>query len=97
MTNGANAMNSLSLKDQMHSKLISAGLTFSSIRVFGAIRCNVHVVCVSRETADKWALLLAQVFNAEPSVTSHVWNAEENHGTSLRPTKRNGWLVAVAA
>ena len=82
---------------QMQSKLAKAGLPFESIHVFGAIRCNVHVTCVSRITADRWATLLAQVFASPPSVTRHAWDTKENHGTCLRPTKRNGWLIGVAS
>ena len=88
-------MNTQSLNYQMQSKLAEAGLPFESIKVFGSIRRNVHVTCVSRNTAQKWAALLAQVFSSVPSVTKHVWDAKENHGTCMRPTTRNGWLVGV--
>lgn len=90
-------MNVSALNAQMQSRLNVAGLPFESIRVFGAIRCNVHVTCVSRATADKWSQLLAQVFSTTPTITRHVWDAKENHGTCMRPTKRNGWLVGVVS
>lgn len=82
---------------QMQAKLEQAGIPAESIKVFGAIRCNVHVVCVGRETAHKWAALLSQVFGAKPFLGEHQWAAVENKGTSMRPTKRSGFLVAVAA
>jgi hypothetical protein len=85
----------LAINDQMQSKLAAAGLPFESLKVFGVIRCNVHVVCASRDTAQKWVSLLSQVFVAQPSMTKHVWDAKHNKGTCLRPSKRKGWLVGV--
>jgi hypothetical protein len=82
----------------MQARLASAGLGYESISVFGAVRCNVHVRCVGRDTADKWARLLSTVFKgAKVYVGLHEWNAAENKGTCLRPTKRRGYLVAVTA
>ena len=46
---------------------------------------------------DKWSHLLGSLFPASKvACVSHMWNAVENKGTSMRPTKRSGWLVAVA-
>lgn len=82
----------------MQTRLQSAGLGHESITVFGAVRCNVHVRCVGRDTADKWAALLGQVFKgAKVYVGAHQWPAAKNNGTCLRPTMRRGYLVAVAA
>lgn len=80
----------------MKSKLENAGIAFEEITVFGAIRCNVHVKCLSRETAHKWSNLLVGVFGAKPSMTATTWDAVENKGTNLLPTKRSGFLVAIA-
>lgn len=82
---------------QIQERLAAAGLGFESLNVFGVIRCNVHVVCVGRETAQKWADLLAQSFKAKPTLVEHRWNAAENKNTSMRPTMRKGFLVAIAA
>lgn len=82
----------------MKSKLSELGLAHESIKVFGAIRCNVHVVCVSRATAHKWASALATVFNgAKVNLVPTLWDAVENKGTCLLSTKRKGFLIAVAA
>jgi len=82
----------------MQARLATAGLGHESISVFGAVRCNVHVRCIGRDTADKWAALLGAVFKgARVYVGPHEWPAAENKGTNLRPTKRRGYLVAVAA
>lgn len=82
----------------MKAKFETVGLGFESINVFGAIRCNVHVKCVSRDTAGKWAALLFQVFQGvKVSVTATVWDAVDNKGTNLLPTKRHGFLIAVAS
>jgi hypothetical protein len=81
---------------QMEAKLAELGLGAESIKVFGAIRTNVHVVCVSRETADKWAMALAQIFAARPTVVPTIWKAATNKERRLFPV-RKGFLVAVAA
>ena len=81
----------------MQKRLETAGLGFESLKVFGAIRINVHVVCVSRETAEKWGRLLAQALHAKPTIVPTTWDAAENKGTNLRPTKRAGYLIAIAA
>jgi protein tyrosine phosphatase (PTP) superfamily phosphohydrolase (DUF442 family) len=85
------------LLQQMRSKLQNAGIAFEDINVFGAIRCNVHVKCVSRATAQKWAEFLAQVFSgSRVTVTPTIWNAKRNCGTVMCPTMREGFLIAVA-
>lgn len=82
----------------MEAKLKELGLGFESIQVFGVIRQNVHVKCVSRETAAKWAGVLAKVFKgAKVSTVPTSWEAKENNGTNLLPTMRKGFLVAVSA
>ena len=86
------------LKSAMSQKLKASGIAFEEITVFGSIRCNVHIKCISRSTADKWALLLSQVFiGAKVSVIKTMWAAKENKETCLRPTKRHGFLISVAA
>lgn len=86
------------IKDEIKAKLAQAGIGYEKITVFGAIRCNVHIKCLSRGTADKWALLLAQVFKgAKVSIIGTMWDAKENKGSNLLPTKRRGFLIAVAA
>jgi hypothetical protein len=86
------------LKDAMKVKLENAGIGYEEISVFGAIRCNVHIKCVSAETAEKWAILLSQVFSgAKVSTVKTVWDAKYNKGTTLLSTKRSGFLISVAA
>lgn len=85
-------------KQEFTAKLQQAGLPYESLNVFGAIRCNVHVITISRETAQKWAQLLTDVFSgAKVGVAKTCWNAVENNGTCLCPTMRKGFLVSVAA
>lgn len=82
----------------MQARLASAGLAYESISVFGAVRCNVQVRCVGRDTADKWAALLGLVFKgAKVYIGPHRWPAAKNKNTCLRPTMRHGYLVTVAA
>lgn len=80
----------------MEEKFKSLGLAHESVKVFGMARLNVHVVCVGRETARKWAQALQKATNAtRVSVVSHMWDAVENKGTCLLPTKRKGYLIAA--
>lgn len=81
----------------MQKRLETAGIPFESVKVFGAIRCNVHVVCLGKDTANKWAILLGQVFRgSKVYVGDHEWRAVGNKGTVLRPTKRKGYIIAVS-
>jgi hypothetical protein len=82
----------------MQNKFESIGLGYETLRVFGALRCNVHVTCISRDTANDWAQLLGSVFKgASVKVTPTVWDAKKNTGGNLNPTMRKGFLIAVAA
>lgn len=91
-------MTTFELNATMQTKLAQAGIPHETIKVFGVIRQNVHVTCLSRDTAQKWAQLLGGVFKgAKVACVAHSWNAVENRGTQMLPTKRSGWLVAVAA
>lgn len=84
--------------EAMRTKLLAVGLGCETLKVFGTIRCNVHVTCVGRDTADKWAQLLSAVFKgAKVSVIPTVWEASKNLGGNLNPTMRKGFLIAVAA
>lgn len=86
------------LLEEMQEKLAAVSLGRESIKVFGVIRCNVHIVCVSHDTANKWASLLSSIFkDSRVHVGKHQWDAAKNNGTCLLPTKRRGYLVAVAA
>lgn len=86
------------IKADMVAKLRQLGLPFEKLTVFGRIRCNVHVVCEGRDTAQRWAQALSAVFSGtKVGCVPHRWNASENKGTCLRPTMRKGYLVTVAA
>lgn len=84
------------LNQALQAQLEKAGIGYEEIKVFGAIRCNVHVICVSRETAQKWVLLLQQGFKgAKIGMGQHVWHAKQNKNTVLKPTIRKGFLVGM--
>ena len=90
-------MNQFQINAAMQAKLAQAGIPHESVKVFGVIRQNVHVTCLGRDTADKWAQLLNSVFpGSKVACVRHQWDAAENKGTQMLPTKRSGWLVAVA-
>lgn len=78
----------------MEQKLAHVGLGFESIKVFGVLRCNVHVTCISLTTANKWAALLSKVFKGGViSVTPTLWEAKKNKGLVGCPTMRKGFLI----
>ena len=84
------------IKQSMQSKLESCGLPCHEVNVFGRIRCNVHVTCVGRDTAHKWAQLLASVSVSKTNVVATSWEAAKNQNTTMRPTMIDGFLVSVA-
>lgn len=90
-------MNISELHAKMESKLKGAGLAAESIKVFGATGTSVHIRCIGRDTAARWAALLAQVFGKTPTVVESSWEAAENRATCLKPTMRRGYLVALIA
>lgn len=91
-------MNRQILIEEMQRKLSSSGIAFETLKVFGAIRCNVHVTCVSTETANSWAQFLGAVFsNAKIAIVPTMWDAVKNNGSNLNPTKRKGFLISVIA
>jgi hypothetical protein len=83
------------LKASLTAKLESVALPRESISVFGRARVNVHVRCLSSDTAQKWAAMLAQVAGKAPVIAQSAWEAKHNKGTSLKPTLIKGYLVAV--
>lgn len=98
-SNRDDTMTTFAINAAMQSKLAEAGIPHESIKVFGVIRQHVYVTCTSRNTADRWALLLNGVFpGSTVACVRHKWpsTSTENKGTSMRPTKRSGWRVAVA-
>lgn len=91
-------MTTAEINQNIEATLKKSGIGYEEIKVFGVVRCNVHIVCVGRDTASKWATVLAQVFKgAKVHCGEHVWNAAKNKNTVLKPTLRKGFLVAVAA
>ena len=85
---------SFELSKKMEEKLAHVGLGFESIKVFGVLRCNVHVTCTSLTTANKWAALLSEIFKGGViSVTPTIWEAKKNKGLVGCPTMRKGFLI----
>lgn len=82
----------------MQERFASLGLGYESLKVFGVLRINVHVICVSRTTAQQWVRALSAVFpGVKIACVPHVWAAVENKGTCLNQTMRRGFLIGVAA
>lgn len=83
------------LNAEMEAKLKETGLGFEKINVFGAVRLNIHVTCMSLMTANKWVQVLSKVAGKPATLTKHTWNAQIQKGTVLLPTLRHGYLIAV--
>jgi hypothetical protein len=95
-TNEGDDMERSELNQAIQTQLEKSGIGFEEIKVFGVLRCNVHVVCMSRETAQKWVSLLQQGFKgAKVTMSQHVFNAKQNKNTVLKPTVRKGFLVGM--
>jgi hypothetical protein len=77
------------------AKLQQLPYGYESMKVFGAIRLNVHITCQSRETANNWVAALAPV--GKVTITETMWNAKENKGPALCPTIKRGYLISMVA
>jgi hypothetical protein len=83
---------------KFREKLIALGLPHQDIKVFGMARLNIHVITLSRGTAERWVHALATILpGCAPTMVEASWKAKENKGTVLLPTMRHGWLVGVIA
>jgi hypothetical protein len=82
---------------QITAKLNKLSLPFEGIKVFGTLRCNIHIKCLGKSTSNKWAEILLQIFGikADVRITTSYWEAKINKGTCLRPTMRKGYLVSL--
>ena len=69
-------------QDAMKKKLEALGVPFKAIDVYGN---QIVVTTVSRDSADKWAMLL-QKFATLRGVIASVDEAQDNKGTCLCPT-----------
>ena len=56
-----------------------------SIKVFGGIKCYIHISCESRKTAEKWVITLGKFCGTVTCVES-IEDAVCNKNTTLRPT-----------
>ena len=67
-----------------------------SLKVFGRARLNVHVICKSRNSADKWALALSQI---EPSrkisCTKTLIERVAFKADAQNQNAMPGWLVTL--
>lgn len=87
--------NAQNLQARLHEVLQQAGLAYEELKVFGRLRTNVHVKCVSRDTANSWGSLLRKVLGESVSIVPTSWEAAMNKGTCLKPTMRRGFLVVA--
>ena len=80
----------------VHDLLQKLRIPCHSLQVFGRARINVHVICKSRNTADKWIMALSRV---EPDrkisctktrIERAAFKADANNQHSIP-----GWLVAL--
>lgn len=82
------------MHQKIKEKLEELNIAYEKIDVFGASRLNIHVACKSRNTADKWIVALSFAFKgAKIGVVKTSWEAKNNKGTCLLPTKIDGYRV----
>jgi hypothetical protein len=74
-------------QQQMKARLESIGLPFRTIDVYGS---QIVVTCQSRNSAAKWADLLAK-FATVRGMTHSVDYAKKNTNTVMRPTTIEVW------
>jgi hypothetical protein len=83
---------------EFKAKLEQLGFGAEEIKVFGAIGVNVHIVCIGRDTADKWTMALSQIFpGGKVACVPHAIYCKKNRGTNLKPSMRKGWLIGARA
>lgn len=81
------------------AKLRELKIPAEEIKVFGAVRCNIHIKCLSESAATKWLTALRAIFPRAYTLSARetAWEAKENKGTCLIPTMRHGWHVGLIA
>ena len=82
----------MTLQEQMQAKLESVGLPFTEIKCYGH---QITVECISRETAGKWSNLLSRFAKVRGTISSRVYN-QENQNTVMRPTWHRVYRVYAA-
>lgn len=76
-------------QERMRAKLESLGVPFREINVYGS---QIVVTVAGRETAERWAGILAQFAKVRRVLQS--WDdAKVNRNTVLRPSKVKVWRV----
>lgn len=79
------------LQQRMQAKLAQSGIPWREIKVFGS---SILITCQSRDTAQRWASLLAQ-FARVTGVGEGYDEAKVSKGTCLLPSKVAVWRVGA--
>lgn len=80
----------------MENRLKTARIPHYDIKVFGAVRINIHVTCKTLDNAEKWISLLVQSFSGKKVYCGETaWRAKKNLRTATNPTMEYGYLVAM--
>lgn len=81
----------MTLQERMRATLERAGIPARQIDVYGS---QIMVTCQGRETAQRWASLLAQFATRVRTVESLDY-VKKNRGTVLRPTTLRVWRIGA--
>ena len=77
--------------------LTQLGISSERIRVLGNGKL-INVICIGRDTADKWVMALQTAFAGyKVNTAPFVFNAAANKDSQLSPTKRAGFIVSALA
>lgn len=86
-------------KDQqeaMQALVEAIKLPRHEIKVFGTIRCNIDVKCVSRLDAHHWSHMLREIFpKGHVSVIETIWPATVNKITNGLNAQIAGFLISI--
>lgn len=77
----------MTIQKQMKAQLENAGLPFREVKCYGS---QIVVTSLSRDAANKWALLLAKLATVR-GITESVDYAQRNTNTVLHPSTVRVW------
>lgn len=85
-------MNANDLAEKFKLKLMKSGIPHDEIRVTPS---RVMIKVLSRDTADRWSILLGSVGMKRINVVPWFDHAKKNAGTVLRPSVVERFLIGA--
>lgn len=79
--------------EKFEALVTSIPLPRRSVKVFGAIRVNIHIECESRTTAHKWVGALKKVTSDVKAVETSFYAKDQASRTTVNPKMIHGYRV----